>query len=99
MPKRRLPGAADIALDVIALMGRRSLSLNEFELRMHERGCDVRVAAEAIAALERRGWAMRVAGQLEMSEDGYAAAVRGVAVPSGKARRAKNPRLSRGLFA
>jgi hypothetical protein len=97
MPSRR-PAYLATALDVIALMGEHQLPFNEFELRMHQRGYDSRDTAQAVGALERRGWATRLNGTLTITSIGYAAAVKGLA-PSGKPLTSRSHRrMPRGLF-
>jgi hypothetical protein len=100
MPMRRLTSPTLAALDVIALMGRRSLPWHEFELRMHERGCDSRACIAAVKSLERRDWATRNDVALEVTASGYAAALRGANAtpPKYRARLRPHCRLPRGLF-
>lgn len=45
-----------IALEVMVESGSRFMRRNDFELRMHQRGCDSRAVAAAFRAFERRGW-------------------------------------------
>lgn len=97
--RRRLPYQAVAALEVIALMGRQKLPWPEFELRMHERGCDSRACLTALACLERRNWASRKGGSLEITDSGYAAAIRGArATPSKRQPPKRHARLPSGLF-
>lgn len=100
MTNRRLTAPTLAALDVIALMGRRSLPWHEFELRMHERGCDSRTCVAAVASLERRDWAVRSRGSLEVTEAGYAVAIRDAGAKPAKQRATARPRrrMPGGLF-
>lgn len=78
--RRRLPVQAATALDIIALMESQALPWHEFELRMHERGCNSRGCLVALASLERRNWATKNGSTLVVSDAGYAAALQGVKI-------------------
>ena len=77
MPPSRLHPSATVALDLIARMDSRRMPISEFELRMHQRGCNVVAMSTALASLERRGWALRQSGMLEVTEAGQVAAASG----------------------
>lgn len=96
--QRTLPHAAGVALDVIATMGSRVVPMHEFELRMHQRGCDAQSVRGAIAALERRGWVQRSPLALHMSDAGLAAAAKGPSTKQNKAAPSRRLRMPPGLF-
>lgn len=96
MPSSRLPPSATVALELIALMNGRRMPISEFELRMHQRGCNAVAMATAMGSLERRGWALRQAGMLEVTESGHAAAT-SRSEPR-RAPRQTTRRLPAGLF-
>jgi hypothetical protein len=64
-----------VALEVIG--SARVMPVAEFALRMHQRGCDGVASAKTLASLERRGWAGRLGGQIEVTEPGHLAALEG----------------------
>jgi hypothetical protein len=102
MPKRQMPAPLIGLLEVIAEHQTRRISLKELELRMHQRGFDSMMYAHAIGALERRGWASRFSGHLELTDWGYEAAMHG-AKPRPLQRtvmsnRVKQTRMPRGMF-
>jgi hypothetical protein len=96
--KRPLPHAAAVALDVIADVGARQIRLNDFELRMHQRGCDSRAVSEALRAFERRGWKEIAGGMICFSEAAYEAACNGTDKTARKAHRLKRRRAVPNLF-
>ncbi|MBX3501071.1 MAG: hypothetical protein KF889_16645 [Alphaproteobacteria bacterium] len=95
---RRLPHAAAIALDVIADVGSRQIRVHEFELRMHQRGCDSRAVSEALRAFERRGWKEISGGMIEFSEAAYQAAQNGGAEAPRRTHRLRRQRAIPNLF-
>jgi hypothetical protein len=50
------PVAMTIAIGVMSDNGVLRMSRNEFDLRMHQCGCNSRDVGEALRALQRRGW-------------------------------------------
>jgi hypothetical protein len=96
---RRLAPCAVIALEVIAAAASRHLRLADFELWMHQRGCDVREVGRALGALDRRGWASVAGSSLLVSEAGYHAATEGAGLraPVRKSRK-RRERMPRGLL-
>ncbi len=96
--RRALPQAATIALDVIADIGLRDIRLNDFELRMHQRGCGSRAVCDALKAFERRGWYKLSSGMLRISEDAFEAARDGTGLPTRKSSRPKRRRVVPNLF-
>jgi hypothetical protein len=96
--KRSLPQAAAIALDVIADIGSRDIRLNDFELRMHQRGCGSRAVSDALRAFERRGWHTMAGGMLCVSEAAFDAACNGTGLQARQPNRPKRRRLMPNLF-
>jgi hypothetical protein len=96
--KRPLPHAAAVALDVIADVGSRQIRVHDFQLRMHQRGCDSRAVSEALRAFDRRGWKEVVDGMLCFSEAAYDAACNGVDQFVRKPQRLKRRRAVPNLF-
>lgn len=90
-PRRPLAPCTVVALEVIAAADSRHVHLAEFELSMHQRGCDSREVARALGSLARRGWASVVGSSLSVTDAGEQAAARGV-VPKSSARRRKRRR-------
>jgi hypothetical protein len=88
-----------IALEVIAAAGGRQLRMSDFELWMHQRGCDAREVGRAVGSLARRGWASIVGSSLNVTEAGYAAARQGVIRPAAPRRRRRTrERMPPGLL-
>lgn len=96
--KRPLPQAAAIALDVIADVGAREIRLNDFELRMHQRGCGSRAVSDALKAFERRGWHTVTGGMLCITEAAFDAARNSTDVHTRKPNRVKRRRVTPNLF-
>jgi hypothetical protein len=86
-----------IALEVISAAGSPWLRLADFELSMHQRGCDSREVARALGSLSRRGWAAIVGSSLSVTDAGQQAAMRG-AVPAAPSRRRRKQRMPPGLL-
>jgi hypothetical protein len=99
-PIRSLSAQCRVALEVIASMSTREVPLSELELRMEQRGCDALAVAQALAALERRGWGSRIGGRLDVTDAGYAAAMEAMKPRTAKkaSSRKTRSRLPRGLF-
>jgi len=84
-----MPPCASVALDVIAANALHVIALGEFELRMHQRGCDKLQMRRAVACLQRRGWLELQDGHLHVTEAGGIAASAGFTVaPLKRGRRA-----------
>ena len=85
--------------EVIAAAGSPWLRLSDFELSMHQRGCDSREVARALGSLSRRGWAAVVGSSLSVTDAGKQAALRG-AVPTtpSRRRRKRRDRMPPGLL-
>ncbi|MBX3503357.1 MAG: hypothetical protein KF889_28265 [Alphaproteobacteria bacterium] len=100
IPRRPLAPCTVIALEVIAAAGSRNLRRADFELWMHQRGCDAREVARALTSLARRGWASLVGSSLSVTEAGHRAAMRGSIQPAASARRRRKPhaRMPPGLL-
>lgn len=98
-PKRPLAPCTVIALEVIAAAGSRQLRMPDFELWMHQRGCDAREVARALGSLARRGWASIVGSSLAVTDAGLLVATQGVrrAAPARKSRR-RRERVPHGLL-
>ena len=96
--KRPLPHAAAVALDVIADLGERQIRVNDFELRMHQRGCDSRAVSEALRAFERRGWKEIAGGVISFSEAALEAARNGSGQLIRKPHRLRKRRAVPNLF-
>lgn len=96
MPNRPLPSSAAAALDIIVNGGTRVVRANDLGLHMQARDFDGRVVGHALKAFERRGWLIRSAASIEISEDAFASK----SAESKKAPRAKRKHtaLPRGLF-
>jgi hypothetical protein len=62
------PVAMTIAIGVMADNGVLRMSRNEFELRMHQGGCNSRDVVEALRALQRRGWLLSEKPDVVLSE-------------------------------
>ena len=93
----RLTAPALLALDLIARSTIRRMPVAEFELRMHQRGCKTPAMQQAMATLERRGWATRQSGMLEITDAGHAAALQGEP-PRTRPARPTGRRLPNGFF-
>lgn len=88
-----------IALEVIAAAGERDLRLSDFELWMHQRGCDAREVSRALGALGRRGWASVTGSRLLVNDEGHRAALQGApARSSAPPRRKRRERMPPGLL-
>jgi len=87
-----------IALEVIAAAGSPWLRLSDFELSMHQRGCDSREVARALGSLSRRGWASIVGSSLNVTDAGQQAAARGAPRPAPSRRRRRRERMPPGLL-
>jgi hypothetical protein len=96
--KRPLPQSAAIALDVIADIGSREIRVNDFELRMHQRGCGSRAVSDALKAFERRGWHTVTGGMLSISEVAFDLARNGTVLHIPKPNRVKRRRMMPNLF-
>lgn len=96
--KRPLPQAAAIALDVIADIGAREIRLNDFELRMHQRGCSSRAVSDALKAFERRGWHTVSGGMLCVTDAALEAALNGTGIHHPKPNRPRRRRMMPNLF-
>ncbi len=98
-PRRPLAPCAVIALEVIAAANSRQLRMADFELWMHQRGCDAREVSRAVGSLTRRGWASVVGSWLNVTEAGHVAATQG-AIPSSasRGRRRARQRMPPGLL-
>ncbi len=98
-PGRPLAPCTVIALEVIAAAGGAQLRMADFELWMHQRGCDAREVARALGSLARRGWASNVGSSLSVTDAGRQAAARGV-IPTAPPRRRhrKRKRMPPGLL-
>ena len=98
-PRRPLAPCTVIALEVIAAAGSPWLRLSDFELSMHQRGCDSREVARALGSLSRRGWAAIVGSSLSVTDAGQQAAARGAprATPS-RRRKRRRERMPPGLL-
>lgn len=96
---QRLAPCTVVALEVIAASGARQLRMSDFELLMHQRGCDVREMTRALGALARRGWASAVGSSLVVTETGYRAATLGDGLPViARKHRRRRERVPHGLL-
>lgn len=97
MPNRPLPDNALVALQVIADSGGREISMNEFTLRMHQRGLDSRDVAGAIRAFNRRGWVEQDGSSLVLTQAAFQIAKAGA--PRPRPSRRQTQRRIPSLFA
>lgn len=98
-PRRPLAPCTVIALEVIAASGSRQLRMADFELWMHQRGCDAREVGRALGSLARRGWASIVGSSLSVTDAGHQAATQGTPLStSPRRRRRRRERLPPGLL-
>lgn len=98
-PRRPLAPCTVIALEVIAASGSRQLRMADFELWMHQRGCDAREVGRALGSLARRGWASIVGSSLTVTDAGHEAAMHGPPVSSpARRRRRRRERVPPGLL-
>jgi len=96
-PRRPLAPCAVIALEVIAAANSRQLHMADFELWMHQRGCDAREVGRALGSLARRRWASVIGSSLHVTEAGHLAARQGPPAPPRRRRRTRE-RMPPGLL-
>ena len=98
-PNHPLAPCTVIALEVIAASGARHLRMSDFELLMHQRGCDAREVGRVLGALARRGWAFVAGSAINVSDAGWNAASEGAPARQPPARRKKRrERMPQGLL-
>lgn len=104
-PIKRPPLYVMDALNYLEESGQRRLTLRRFESMMWNAWSRA-ITLRAIQSLQRRGWIVLTSGMIDFTDDGHAAATKGIGVPlrkkldvrAGTKNRVTSTRMPPGLF-